>query len=171
MVKFSLKKLKNLPKLIQSHRFNPSFNNPITGTKMDKKFLPYGVCGELVVRTFLKKPYHPQASDYEYDLVYRGKKIEIKTTVMKSSYVPQPWWTMKVRTGFQKCDVYVFAVISEDYSSGYITGWITKSEFEEFSKLIKKGEYLYPSKNIAKHDCHIITIDELYDIRVMPKIL
>ena len=99
-----------------------------------------GCIGELACALYLdRKLQH----DYEYDIVYNGFKIDVKT--MKHGHDPQQNWVCRLPiTGhMQQCDIYVFASVKHknDTFAPYVhlCGWAFKDEVRNWPT-VKKGD-------------------------------
>lgn len=98
-----------------------------------------GALGEIVIRDQYNGILE---NTYDYDIIIKGKKIEIKTKMFSVGYKPQDFWNISVEAhnDRQKCDRYCFTLIPANYSVMYLCGWITKERFYKDAKQFKKGE-------------------------------
>lgn len=98
-----------------------------------------GAIGEIVIRDQYNGILE---NTYDYDLIIKGQKIEVKTKMFSVGYTPQESWNISVEAHNtrQKCDRYCFTLISADYSVMYLCGWITKERFYKEAKLYEKGD-------------------------------
>tara|TARA_R100000149_G_C5861481_1_gene127309 strand:- start:506 stop:1015 length:510 start_codon:yes stop_codon:yes gene_type:complete len=109
------------------------------GTKKDQYT---GMLGEYVVKKKLGLDIDLVAGfDGGWDLVYKGLKIDVKTTLRK---VPPREWYVHNLVAFQKdfdCEAYIFCTLNSQTYELTIDGWITKEDFFEKATKFKKGTY------------------------------
>ena len=98
-----------------------------------------GALGEIVIRDQFNGKLE---NTYDYDLIIKGKKIEVKTKLFSAGYKPSEGWNISVEAhnDRQKCDFYCFTLIPGDYSVMYLCGWITKENFYKKAKKYEKGD-------------------------------
>ena len=103
------------------------------------------------------------AGKYDYDLIIKGKKVDVKTK--RSDYEPQPTHQQNIFAFniTQKCDYYCFVSVTYDYSTAYIVGWKEKDAFFKEATFKKKGEVdPYGSTRFEfKHDCYTMCAKDL----------
>lgn len=98
-----------------------------------------GAIAELVIRdTFNGK----LENTFDYDLIIKGKKIEVKQKQFSAGYKPQDSWNISIEAHNvdQKCDLYCFTLIPSDLRVMYLCGWIEKEKFYKKAILYQKGE-------------------------------
>lgn len=98
-----------------------------------------GFVGEYIIKDFIKGS--EIADTYDYDVVTRsGVKIDVKTK--RTTVRPKPYYdcTIYEYNTKQKCDVYAFVRVSEDYTKGWILGFYPKKKYFENAKFHKKGD-------------------------------
>ena len=109
-----------------------------------------GFLGEIIVAEYLDIILD---NTYDYDLIYKNKKIDVKskkvTTPPKSYY---------------ECNLYVFTRIKNDLSAGWIVGYLDKKEYLDSSKFLKKGEIDSDNNWKVLTDCYNLPINKLKDI-------
>jgi len=122
-----------------------------------------GALGEIIVldRYQNKATY---AGDYNYDLIIKGKKVDVKTK--KQNVPPANHHTFNIfaYNTKQKCDYYCFVVIHSNLQRGWIVGWKDKQEFFDTATFRKKGEIDDTIPNCSwtfKGDCYCLKITEL----------
>ena len=119
-----------------------------------------GFLGEELIKKYLGIQ---DNNTYEYDLIYKNKKLEVKTKAR--TVEPRPFYNATVSSynPNQKCDYYIFTSVLKDYSFGWICGFISKHDFFENAVFNKKGDY---ESNTFKFrsDCYNIQYDKLKDI-------
>ena len=102
----------------------------------------YGALGEILVYDFFNsKGFKVDFnSTYDYDLIINGYKVDVKTKRGKTIPEPHHLASISSYNTKQECDVYMFTKILENYSTGYIVGYKSKSNFFKQAKFNKKGE-------------------------------
>ena len=98
-----------------------------------------GALGEIVIRD----QYNGKLENtYDYDLIIKEKKIEVKTKLYSVGYKPQEAWNISVEAhnDRQKCDIYCFTLIPANYAVMYLCGWITKERFYKDAKKYNEGD-------------------------------
>lgn len=123
---------------------NVEINNELGKSKFgyNRKRIFEGYIGEKIVMDFLK--INEDSDDYDYDLISKkGKKLEIKTISCKFKPKPHYWCAVNSHdlngVHKQKADYYIFLRILNDYSKGWILGWISCTGFFKYGKFIRKG--------------------------------
>lgn len=98
--------------------------------------------GEKIIMDFLA--IKEDSDDYNFDLISnKGKKLEVKTITCK--FKPPPHFLCTVNShdldGVHKqdADYYIFLRILNDYSKGWILGWIPCSDFFKHGQFAEKG--------------------------------
>lgn len=121
-----------------------------------------GLLGEEIVKKFFNVPVKQDEAGYDFDIVSpEGWKLEVKTK--ERSVKPKPNYECSVAqfNHTQDCDLYVFVSVLNDYSTGWICGWLTPEDFKKKSTKFKKGDK-DPSNNFTfRADCYNIKISEL----------
>lgn len=135
-------------------------DHPFKNTVLDRKY--QGFLGEELFQS--KYPEAKQDDTYDYDFLFHGKTIEVKTRLFKKE--PQEHWdvTLFVWESRQQCDIYYFCGISEDHDTGYLLGWITKDDFFKKSTKVSKGDKCYNGEP-AKTNSRNLKISELNPLR------
>lgn len=104
-------------------------------------------------------------STYEYDLLIKGKKIEVKTK--RQRFYPEPYHYVNFFdfNPNQQCDWYCFVIVDYELKNGWIVGWKSKEDFIKESIFKKKGDkddtYAADSTWTFAHDCNCIKIRDL----------
>ena len=100
----------------------------------------YGALGEIVVHDYFSKLYDCElCNTYDYDLIIKNHKVDVKTK--RTTVKPQPhyncslFWNTK-----QKCDFYYFVRVLENKTKAFILGYISKEAFYEKATKCKGGE-------------------------------
>lgn len=121
-----------------------------------------GFLGEILVAEYIKADIE---NTYDYDLVKRGIKIDVKSK--RCTSIPQLHYECSVPAynTRQKCDFYVFVRILEDYKKAWILGIIGKKSFFNKAILRKKG-FTDTSNNMTfKEDSYNLAIKDLLDFK------
>lgn len=114
---------------------------------------------EITLKAF---PFLMQADSPNYDLVFQGKKIEVKAgscnTIPKLSYEAEVLASIQRRM----FDIFIFVRHLRDYSVAWVLGFIEKDEFFNRARFVEKGtaahrNYIYSS------DKFILPIGQLND--------
>lgn len=136
-------------------------NNSITNGKGNV----YGFLGELLVNQYINGKIK---NTYDYDIIKNSIKIDVKTKTCTS--IPQPHYYCSVAAYNirQKCDVYFFVRIMEDFSKAWILGGCSKDYFYKYAVLNKKGAIDESSayKWKFKADCYNLPISKLKKIPI-----
>ena len=121
----------------------------------------YGALGEILFKHYYNL--NKLNNSYDYDVIFKGKKIDIKTK--RTTVKPLPIYNCSVSLSSfkQKTDGYFFIRITEDYSKGYLLGYVSKKDFFNYGHFYLKGEYdhISNSKFQFKVDCFNLTINDL----------
>lgn len=101
-----------------------------------------GYIGEKIIMEVLK--IKEDADNYDFDLISnKGKKLEVKTITCKSQPLPEYLCTVNSHNlngvHKQKADYYIFLRILNDFSQGWILGWISCSDFFKYGEYKEKG--------------------------------
>lgn len=89
--------------------------------------------------------------DYDYDILYDGMKVDVKTSQRTAPAVWHNRAVIPAEKYEQDCDVYywisVFGVDSEDpFGKAWLCGWMEPEEFFEKCRFTKKGDVLGVTK-------------------------
>lgn len=122
-----------------------------------------GALGEVIVRKFIKGK---QDNTYDYDLMKKNGRLEVKTK--ECTCPPEPHYncTVAACNTKQDCDFYVFVRVLKELDKAWILGFIDKETFYKKSYFGKKGE-IDPNSNMNwkfRADCYNIRIDQLLPI-------
>ena len=121
-----------------------------------------GFLGELIVADKLKAQIE---NTYDYDLIKRGKTIDVKSKRCTSQPKPHYECSVAAYNTKQKCDFYVFTRILDTLDIGWICGIIKKEEFFKDAKLYKKGERDSRNGLVFKEDTYNLEIGNLIDMK------
>tara|TARA_R100001530_G_scaffold120792_1_gene88105 strand:- start:49 stop:540 length:492 start_codon:yes stop_codon:yes gene_type:complete len=120
-----------------------------------------GFLGEILVANHLDITLD---NTYDYDLIFNGKKIDVKSKKVSSSPRGHYECSVAALNTKQKCDLYVFTRIKNDLSEGWILGCLEKEKYLTTSKFLKKGS-IDPDNNWeVSTDCYNLPINKLKTI-------
>lgn len=113
----------------------------------EKNRILVGYIGERIMMKYLGLK--NDEDKYHYDLLSnKGKKLEVKTITCKFKPKVDYWCTVNSHdlSGVykQNADFYIFLRILNNFSKGWILGWISCEEF------FKKGEFIAKGKDFGK---------------------
>ena len=99
-----------------------------------------GCLGEVVLADYLGVPL---CNTYDYDLIYKDQKVEIKTK--DRTVPPAPFYncTVSAANATQKCDFYFFMSLLKDMSKGWLVGYLSRNEFFDKAFYLAEGERDY----------------------------
>tara|TARA_Y100000592_G_C5384148_1_gene274911 strand:+ start:508 stop:879 length:372 start_codon:yes stop_codon:yes gene_type:complete len=110
------------------------------------------------------------SNNFDFDLISKkGKRLEIKTITCK--FKPKSNYLCTVNSydlngvHKQKADFYIFLRILNDFSKGWILGWISCSDFFKKGKFIKKGTDFGKFK-FVKANATVLPINELNKFKI-----
>lgn len=109
------------------------------GSEYDRILVGY--VGEQIVIDFLGMAEY--VDGFDFDLVYKGKRLEVKTISCKFKPFPDYLCTVNSHdldgVHKQKADYYIFLRILNDKSKGWILGYMPCEEFFKKGKFVEKG--------------------------------
>ena len=128
----------------------------------------YGALGEIIIYDYFKQQGYRVDfnSTYDYDLVINGFKVDVKTKRGKTIPEPHHWASIPSYNTKQRCHIYMFTKIYEDFSKGYLIGYKVKSDFFEQAKFNKKGEEDWNGWKF-KDDCYNLSFKDLNSFKKM----
>lgn len=125
-----------------------------------------GCLGEVVVAKYLSADY---LTTYDFDLMYNGKKIEVKTKVR--TVLPKPFYEVSIANYNTKqlCDYYVFVSLyvpnKDEYPTiAHIVGYFPKDDYISRSTFLKKGDIDRRNNYTVRADCWNMAIQDLKKI-------
>ncbi|MDB4461434.1 hypothetical protein N9043_00640 [bacterium] len=128
----------------------------------------YGALGEIMIYDWskLKTEDVDFNSTYDYDMIIKGRRVDIKTK--KTTVVPKPFYLCSISAfnSKQDCDHYIFTRIDESLKVGYILGYISKKRFFKDAAFKKKGE-LDINGWTFKDDCYNIEVSKLTQFKTL----
>ena len=147
--------------------------NVLKGSVTKGKGNEVGALGEVIVLDyFSEKTETEYVGSYDYDMIIKKKKVDVKTKLQ--NFAPKPYhraniFAYNIR---QKCDYYCFVAILSDLSKGWIIGWKQKDKFFEEAIFRKKGEVDEGGTNEGwtfKDDCYCLNNSQL-DNKIKKKV-
>lgn len=129
----------------------------------EKARILVGFIGEKIVMDYLALD--QDVDTYDFDLVSKnGKRLEVKTITCKFKPKEDYWCTVNSHdlSGVhkQKADYYIFLRILNDFSIGWILGWIPCKEFFDKGEFVAKGKDFKKFK-FEKANATILPINQL----------
>ncbi len=100
---------------------------------------------------------------YDYDVIVKGKKVDVKTK--ETTVIPEPYYFATV-AGYnikQKCDYYYFVRVNIKEKKAYLLGGLSKSGFYKEAIFYKEGD-LDPTSNLGwtfRANCYNVEISKL----------
>ena len=121
-----------------------------------------GFIGEEIVKVVLPEAEHHDT--YDYDLVINGATADVKTK--RTNVTPLPHYECSIAdyNTKQVSDNYIFCRVNEDYTTGWVLGYLPKSEYFQKATFMKQGEVDPRNNYTVKADCWNVPISELYDV-------
>jgi len=119
-----------------------------------------GTLGEVMAHVYL--PGSELKSTKDYDLIYKGFTIDVKTKRTTMNFV-KPNYEASIANWnpSQKCDFYLFARVNMALHKGWFLGFLAPDEYYEKAKFLKKGD-VDPSNNFTvKADCWNVPYSEM----------
>ena len=120
-----------------------------------------GFLGEEIVNDYINGVIE---NTYDYDIIKDGLKFDVKSK--QTTVVPRTHYDCSVAdfNPNQKCDFYIFARILDDFSIGWILGFISKERFYQEARFMRKGQMDGSNDYIVKSDCYNLEIKRLTPI-------
>lgn len=134
----------------------------------ESKRILEGYIGERIVMSYLKL--RVDEDNYEYDLRYKGKKLEVKT--ISGKFKPPMSFEATVNSHdpdgvhMQDADFYVFVRILNNYSKGWILGCKSCPSFFAEGTFIKEG-HDFGKFQFTKANATVMKISLLDDIKLL----
>lgn len=121
----------------------------------------YGALGEIVTQDFFKQThivsYH---GTYNYDLIISGYRIEVKTK--RTTVLPKPNYfaSISCHNTRQQCHFYFFLRVLENFTKGYLLGYISPHNFYNKAIYKNKGD-IDTNGFVFKDNCYNLPISDL----------
>ena len=126
-----------------------------------------GYLGEQLILKYLKTAI--DVDDYQYDLLYNGLKIEVKTIACKFKPKEDYLCTVNSRNDNvmtkQDADYYIFTRIQNDMSRGWILGYMKCKEFFEKGTFISKGNKVADGVEFRRSSGTCLEISKLHKVK------
>lgn len=107
-----------------------------------------GALGEVLVSDYFKaKGYSvEEGSTFDYDMIINGFKVDVKS--LRANTTPKDNYYIRIQATQidQKTEFYFFCYIFNDYSKGFIAGFLKKEEFFKIAKFYEAGSIAPNSK-------------------------
>lgn len=98
----------------------------------------YGLVGQELVKQRIGGT---GGDTYDYDfLLPNGLRVEVKTKKVGSLPLGHYWCSVPDTSLHQRTDIYVFTRVRDDFSEGWIIGWMTRDEFLLQARHFNKGD-------------------------------
>jgi hypothetical protein len=124
----------------------------------------FGYLGEEIIKDFLG--IKTIADSYNYDMEYKGYKLEIKTISCKFKPLPHYLCTVNSHNinGIHKqdADYYIFTRIINDQSKAWILGYMKCKEFFEKGSFVKMGTKIVDGVNLDYAHATTLEINKLH---------
>lgn len=121
-----------------------------------------GALGEILVCKYFNGR---QENTFDYDLIIRDTKIDVKTKRYTAGLTPNINWNLNIPdfNTTQKCDYYCFIGLSDKHDVAYIYGFINKEQFYNIAIFGKSGEIDPQGNGTWKYraDCYNILVKQL----------
>ena len=125
-----------------------------------------GFLGEECILEYF--PEAERANTYQHDIYYKGYTIEAKT----KDRTGRPWPNYEVSISNhnpnQAADYYFFVSLlrrGEDYTKGYLCGYMSPTEYFQKARLLKKGGVDRSNNFTVRTECWNLPISELRRFR------
>lgn len=130
----------------------------------EKSRTVFGYLGEEIIKDFLG--IKTITDSYDYDMEYKGYKLEIKTISCKFKPLPHYLCTVNshdVNSMYkQDADYYIFTRIINDQSKGWILGYMKCKEFFEKGSFVKMGTKIADGVNLDHAHATTLEISKLH---------
>jgi len=143
------------------------------GKYNDKSFMDgagnfVGFLGEEI--THKVRPDLEFVNSFDYDFKLKNQTVDAKTKHQSVPKTPKEYYEVSICKDslHQQVDLYVFCRIyvdKEKYPYGWVLGGISKKEYFEKARFLKKGERDGDNGYIVRQDCWNLRLDQLYPIK------
>jgi len=120
----------------------------------------YGALGEILVADHFFDVGVDFSSTKDYDMIIKGYKVDVKTK--RTTVEPKEFYFCSISNWNtkQECDFYFFVRVMEDFTKGFLLGYIRKKEFYEKAVFKKKGDE-DTNGFLFKDNCYNVEISKL----------
>ncbi|MDT0555437.1 hypothetical protein [Patiriisocius hiemis] len=145
-----------------------STNTGLSKFGSENKRILTGYVGERIVMKYLDIA--NDSDTYNYDIIFKDKKLEIKTISCKFKPRPDYWCTVNSHdlagVHKQEADFYVFLRVLNDYSKGWLLGYMPCKDFFDKGTFVPKGKDFGKFK-FVKANATILPIHDLRAIETL----
>lgn len=149
---------------LSKFQFNSSRGLSMFGSEKDRTL--FGYLGEQIIIDYLG--IQEANETFEYDLIFRNKKIEVKSVSCKFKPLSNYLCTVNSYdlTGVhqQDADYYVFVRIINDKTKAWILGYYPCKKFFQDGTFVKKGTQIAPGIIFEKANGTVMQISKLLPI-------
>lgn len=102
----------------------------------------FGALGEIIYMDFMIQRGFKvlDESTFDYDFICNGFKVDVKSSRIKTPYIPDDGFECRLINSKQTTHFYFFCKILEDFSLAYLLGYISKKEFSKQAIFTKNGD-------------------------------
>ena len=128
-----------------------------------------GFLGEYMVESIRSDFKHVDSFDYDFSCP-KGT-VDVKTKHQTVPFEPRGDYeaSVDVNSMHQRVDYYIFCRVFKDktgqFKHGWILGGISKKEFLEKARRLKKGDQDGDNGYIVKQDCYNLRYDQLKNVK------
>lgn len=99
----------------------------------------------------------------DYDILWNGMKVDVKTK--ETTVPPKDYYDCSVAktSTHQQCDAYLFTRYIKQ-GNLYVLGWITKEDYFDKARFLRKGDRDGDNSFVVKADCYNLSIKELNEV-------
>lgn len=131
-----------------------------------------GFLGEECVKKYLGLKLGTEENTFDYDLIYQGKKIDVKSK--RTTVIPRMDHECSVAAfnTRQNCDFYLFTRVlfnGEVAQKVYIMGYMNKNDYYEKARFLKKGDIDGTNNFIVREDCYNMYYSDLKSVEELKK--
>jgi len=117
-----------------------------------------GALGEILIMDLYGAEY---IGSIHYDLLIKGKKIDVKTKRQKNKPNPEHNVNIFAIHKYQQCDYYCFVSVNYEMTKAWLSGWCSKERFYKEAKFYKKGEQDGLKPFNFTNDCYCLKVGKL----------
>jgi hypothetical protein len=120
--------------------------------------------GYLGEELFLKEFGGIRNNDYHKDVIYKGKKMEIKTK--NTTSYPRHYYMCSVNAAnaLQESDYYVFCRVNQIENIGWICAFYPVNKFKMEAQFCREGEFDPDNEYYVRSNCWSLPISKLNEI-------
>ena len=119
-----------------------------------------GFLSEIMLSEYLQCERQPCK---DYDILWNGMKVDVKTK--ETTVPPKNYYDCSIAktSTHQRCDAYLFTRYIKK-GSLYVLGWISKEDFFNKARFLRKGDIDGDNDFVVKADCYNLSIIELNEV-------